>query len=87
VLGHAFLGPVVETWVSLAATRPSRFAKAYEKWVDFNQKYAEVRPVILESTDPMPKAVAMAVAMVVAMDGKRDRLARHFSEKPAAEAA
>jgi len=50
-----------------------------EKWVDFNRKYSEVWPVILEAKDPLPTADEM--------DGVEGKLATHFTDKPAAEAA
>ena len=48
-------------------------------WVDFNRKYSELWPVILASKDPMATADDL--------DGQENKLATHFSENPAAEAA
>ncbi|MGR3512873.1 MAG: ferredoxin FdxA [Paracoccaceae bacterium] len=50
-----------------------------EQWVDFNRKYSERWPVILEAKDPLPTADEM--------DGVEGKLATHFTENPAAEAA
>ena len=50
-----------------------------EKWVDFNRKYSELWPVILEAKEPLATAEAF--------DGKDGKLESHFSENPAAEAA
>ncbi len=49
-----------------------------EKWVDFNRKYSEIWPVILESKNPMANAGEM--------DGAEGKLSTHFSERPVAEA-
>ncbi|WP_095590221.1 ferredoxin FdxA [Actibacterium ureilyticum] len=48
-------------------------------WVDFNRKYSEAWPVILESKEPLPTADAL--------DGTADKLDSHFSENPAPQAA
>ncbi|MEM9395798.1 MAG: ferredoxin FdxA [Pseudomonadota bacterium] len=50
-----------------------------EEWVDLNRKYAELWPVILEAKEPLASAEDM--------DGAEGKLATHFSDKPAAEAA
>ena len=50
-----------------------------EKWVDFNQKYAERWPVITEAKEPLPSAEKM--------DGVANKLDTHFSEKPVEEVA
>lgn len=50
-----------------------------EKWVEFNQKYAELWPVILEAKEPLDSAPDL--------DGTDGKLATHFSENPAAQAA
>ena len=46
-----------------------------EKWVAFNQKYAELWPVILASKEPLSTAEEL--------DGTGDKLTSHFSDKPA----
>lgn len=50
-----------------------------EKWVDFNRKYSELWPVIVEAKEPLATADDL--------DGTDNKLTTHFSEKPAAEAA
>jgi ferredoxin len=50
-----------------------------EKWIEFNAKYAAQWPVITEAKEPMAAADDM--------DGVEGKLASHFSEKPAQEAA
>lgn len=50
-----------------------------EKWVTFNQKYAEKWPVILASKEPMDGADDL--------DGTAGKLKTHFSEEPAQDAA
>jgi ferredoxin len=48
-------------------------------WVEFNRKYSELWPVITEAKEPLPTADEM--------DGVDGKLASHFTDKPAAEAA
>lgn len=50
-----------------------------EKWVTFNAKYAEIWPVILDAKEPLITANEL--------DGVQGKLATHFSEDPATEAA
>jgi ferredoxin len=49
-----------------------------QSWVDFNEKYAKLWPVIVEAKEPLPSADDL--------DGQPDKLSSHFSEKPAPEA-
>jgi ferredoxin len=49
-----------------------------QPWVDFNEKYAKLWPVIVEAKEPLPSADDL--------DGQPDKLSSHFSEKPASEA-
>jgi ferredoxin len=60
------------------AIRPDTEAGMAE-WVEFNRKYSEAWPVITEAKDPLPTAEEM--------DGTEGKLATHFSDKPAQEAA
>jgi ferredoxin len=46
-----------------------------EKWIDFNRKYSELWPVIVEAKEPLPSAEDL--------DGTPGKLDTHFSEKPA----
>ncbi|OXS18823.1 hypothetical protein CGU36_28595 [Pseudomonas fluorescens] len=46
-----------------------------EKWVEFNRKYSELWPVIVERKDPLPEAEDL--------DGVENKLETHFSEAPA----
>ena len=50
-----------------------------QPWVEFNRKYSEAWPVILESKDPLPTAEAL--------DGATGKIDTHFSENPASHAA
>ena len=50
-----------------------------EPWVEFNEKYSKIWPVITEAKDPLPTADDL--------DGTAGKLETHFSEKPASEAA
>ena len=50
-----------------------------EQWVEFNTKYSKIWPVITEAGDPLPSADAM--------DGVENKLATHFSDSPAEQAA
>ena len=50
-----------------------------EKWIEFNRKYSELWPVIVEAKEPLDGADDL--------DGTPGKLDSHFSEKPAAEAA
>lgn len=54
------------------AIKPDTAPGAAE-WVAFNQKYAELWPVIVDQKDPMPDAAEW--------DGKKDKM-EHFSEAP-----
>ena len=51
----------------------------YEKWIAFNQKYAEMWPVITEAKEPLASADDL--------DGVENKLETHFSENPAQQAA
>ena len=51
----------------------------FEQWIAFNQKYAELWPVITEAKDPMASAETL--------DGVENKLKTHFSDKPAQQAA
>ena len=44
-----------------------------KEWVDFNQKYSDLWPVIYERRDPLPDAEKW--------DGAKNKM-EHFSEKP-----
>ena len=44
------------------------------KWVEFNRKYSEIWPNIIESKAPMPEAEKWSKVP--------DKLDKHFSEKP-----
>lgn len=59
------------------AIRPDTDADM-EGWVDFNQKYAKLWPVITEAKEPMESSEDL--------DGVEGKLDTHFSEKPAVEA-
>ncbi|MEL6169748.1 MAG: ferredoxin FdxA [Pseudomonadota bacterium] len=50
-----------------------------DKWVDFNRKYSELWPVIVEAKEPLPGAADM--------DGVAGKLDTQFTGKPAAEVA
>lgn len=50
-----------------------------ENWVTFNTKYSEIWPVITEAKEPLSTAQEM--------DGKKNKMATHFSDKPAEVAA
>ena len=50
-----------------------------ETWVEQNRKFAALWPVITETRDPLPEADDM--------DGVADKLATHFSDRPAVQPA
>lgn len=50
-----------------------------EEWIAFNEKYAKVWPLILNTTEPLQAADAM--------EGVPGKLSSHFNENPGSEAA
>ncbi|MCI2393598.1 ferredoxin FdxA [Aliiroseovarius sediminis] len=46
-----------------------------ESWVEFNRKYSELWPVIVERKEPLPNAEER--------DGEEGKLQKYFSENPA----
>ena len=48
-----------------------------EPWVEFNRKYSEEWPVIVERKDPLPQAAEQ--------DGKPGKLQKHYPDTVAAE--
>ncbi len=45
-----------------------------EEWVEFNRKYSELWPVIVERKDPLPEAEDR--------DGEEGKREKYFSEAP-----